>query len=407
MIFADVKGELVDDTGTSLPTSRTPIPIAFCITELDPGGAEKILMEIAAGLDRRDWSPHVYCLGKPGQVADELRLRGVPVTSYQARGIWDAWRVVNRLTSDLSQQRPQLLQTFLFHGNILGRLAGYRAGVPVIVSGIRVAERDRRWQLWIDRLSNRLVSRNICVSEEVALFSEQVGGLDRRKSLVIPNGVDRSRFRRTAAANWEEFGLPVGCRPLVTVGRLTKQKGHAVLLEAWSKVSPMFSSEHLVFVGDGELRDELKKQALDLKINQSTHFLGYQSNIAGSLRGAGAFVLPSLWEGMPNVLLEALAAGLPVVSTRVEGTPPLVVEGSNGWLVQPGDAGDLATGIIRLLQAKSRWAEMGVNSQTILGEDFTIEGMVDRYAACYQALCESQRNQTGETASSAPSPKIL
>lgn len=397
----------MDDTGTSLPAFKKPVPIAFCITELDPGGAEKTLMEIAAGLDRRDWSPHVYCLGKPGPVADELRLCGVPVTSYQARGIWDAWRVVNRLTSDLSQQRPQLLQTFLFHGNILGRLAGYRAGVPVIVSGIRVAERDRRWQLWIDRLTNRLVSRNICVSEEVALFSEQVGRLDRRKSLVIPNGVDRSRFRRTPAVNWEEFGLPMGSRPLVTVGRLTKQKGHSILLEAWSRVSPMFSSEHMVFVGDGELRDQLQKRAIELKIEHSTRFLGYQSNVAGLLRGAGAFVLPSLWEGMPNVLLEALAAGLPVVSTRVEGTPPLVVEGSNGWLVQPGDAGDLATGVTRLLEAKSRWAEMGVNSQTILGEDFTIKGMVDRYAACYYALCDSQANRARETASFAPSPKIL
>ena len=192
------------------------VRVAFCITELDPGGAERALFEIVTRLDPAQWEVRVYCLGPETALSRQLQERGIATVCFGVRR-WYQVGVLFRLTQQLREFRPAVLQTFLFHANILGRLAGWWAGVPVILSGLRVAERGKRWHLWLDRWTNRLVRLNVCVSEGVRQFAISPGGLKEQKLRVIPNGVDAERFASAEPVDLSRFGIPTEAWTLVTV----------------------------------------------------------------------------------------------------------------------------------------------------------------------------------------------
>ena len=315
------------------------VRVAFCITELDPGGAERALFEIVTRLDPTHWEVRVYCLGPETELSRQLQERGIATVCLGVRR-WYQVGVLFRLTQQLREFRPAVLQTFLFHANILGRLAGWWAGVPVILSGLRVAERGKRWHLWLDRWTNRLVRLNVCVSEGVRRFAISPGGLKEQKLRVIPNGVDAERFASAAPVDLSRFGIPPGAWTLVTVGRLTVQKGHDELIGA---VAPLLVDDprmHLLIVGEGPERETLDWLIDSLGVSGQVHLVGFQSEIPGILKSCQAFALPSRWEGMPNALLEAIAAGLPCIATDVEGVQELL-GGATGLIVSPGDTAAL------------------------------------------------------------------
>ena len=311
-----------------------PVRIAFCITELDPGGAERALFEIVTRLDPANWDVRVYCLGPETELSRQLQSRGIPTTCFGVRRSSQIG-VLFSLVKQLQEFQPAVLQTFLFHANILGRLAGWWAGVPVVLSGLRVAERAKRWHLWLDRWTNRFVTLHVCVSEGVRQFAISPGGLPEAKLRVIPNGVDAERFAQATPVDLSQFGIPAGAWTLVTVGRLTVQKGHDELVGA---VAPLLREDpqmHLLIVGEGPERETLDWLADSLDISGQVHLAGFQADIPGILKSCQAFVLPSRWEGMPNALLEALAAGLSCIATDVEGVRELLGD-EVGIVVAPG-----------------------------------------------------------------------
>lgn len=363
-----------------------PTRIAFCITELDAGGAERMLTELVLGLPRPDWEPRVYSLGPSGPYATLLQEAGVPVRCFDGLHAWDAPRVLWQLKSALHEFRPALLQTFLFHANILGRLAGRWAGVPHIVSGIRVADRRSRLYGWIDRRTNWLVDRNVCVSRGVADYCERESGFEPAKTVVIPNGVDVSAFTAAKPADWTRLGLPADSRVALTIGRLEPQKGMDLLLASIAAVASRVPALHLVIVGDGPDRASLQAQARALGIESRVWFLGRRPNVPELLAASEVFVLASRWEGMPNVVLEAMAAGKPIVATAVEGTTELICDGVTGWLVPVGELDTLATALHEAFAVPGAARSRGVSAQHLVNEQFTIESMVARYAALYCAL---------------------
>ena len=159
--------------------------LALCITELEPGGAERALVRLATGLDRERFEPVVYCLaGQPAHdrasLVESLEEAGVETHCLDGRGARNAMSVLRRLTRLFRAHRPHVVQTFLFHANLLGRIAARRAGVPRVVCGIRVAERRGRWRLWADRWTSGWVDMNVCVSQAVADFSRSFGRPARR-----------------------------------------------------------------------------------------------------------------------------------------------------------------------------------------------------------------------------------
>lgn len=364
----------------------SPTRIAFCITELDAGGAERILTQLVLGLDRAEWQPEVWSLGPAGYYVESLTSAGIPVHCLDAVHAWDAPRILWKLRSDWKRFQPALLQTFLFHANVFGRIAGWMAGVPHVVSGIRVADRRSRFYSRVDRWTNRLVDRNVCVSQGVADYCIHECGFAPDKITVIPNGVDAQRFVQAAAINWTELGLPDDAQVLLSIGRLEEQKGIDTLIDAFREIASRFPRAHLVQVGEGPDRVNLHARIVSSALAERVRLVGRRTDVPQLLAGATAFVLASRWEGMPNVVLEAMAAGLPVIATQVEGTAELLSEGETGWLVPTNDPHALAARIEAVLSDLDAARARGCAAQTSVKNHFTVDAMVARYATLYRQL---------------------
>lgn len=284
------------------------MPIALVITDLDVGGAERALVALATGLDRRRWRPSVVALDREGALAGPLRAAGIAVECLGVNRRRPN-RAVLALAGALRRSRPRLVQSFLFHANVAARLASPLAGRPWVIGGLRVAERQRHWHLTLDRLTSGLSAGSVCVSEGVRRFSVESGRLDPERLVVIPNGVDPGPFDRAVPVNRAGLGVPPDAFLTLYIGRLDPQKGLDVLLGAAAKVAEARPDWHLALVGDGP-----EREALDLQIEANptlkkrTHRLGRRDDVPGLLGASHLLVLPSLWEGMPNVVLEAMAA---------------------------------------------------------------------------------------------------
>ncbi len=366
--------------------SGVPIRLVFCITELDPGGAERALTQLVLNLNRAEWEPHVICLGPRGHFAEVLEVAQVPVVCMNAQGILSLPRVFYQLTRELRRLRPALIQTFLFHANLLGRFAARLAGVTPVVSGLRVAEHRSRWYGRIDRWTNFLVDMNVCVSQGVADFSERIVGLEHDKLVVIPNSVDVERFAQAHPADLTSFGIPSGSRVLISIGRLERQKGFDVLIDAAARLNPFPDDVHFLIVGDGPDRDLLRARAEEKMLNKRIHFVGRRDDVPELLAASTMLVLSSRWEGMPNVVLEAMAAGLPVVATQVEGIAELVRNRITGLTVSPEQPAELATAIQSLLSDPDFSRSASYESQSIVGKCFASSVMADSYAHLYRRL---------------------
>ena len=353
--------------------------VSLCITELDPGGAERQFVRLATGLDRTRFEPEVICLSGPGPLVEPLVAAGVPVTCLYARGPWELG-VLWRLRRHLRRMRPDLLQTFLFHANLAGRLAARSEGVPVVISGIRVAERRGRARLWLDCWTDGLVDHHVCVSRAVAEFSAAVGRLPRRKLVVIPNGVDAERFADATPADLTAFGIPPRARTILFVGRLDPQKDPLRLLDAFRSIEQRIADAHLLYVGEGDLSDELKRRAAD---DPRVHFAGRQDRVPGLMRAAACLALPSRWEGMPNVVLEAMAAGLPIVAAAAEGVEELLEGRPIGRIVRAAGAEPFAEALRTVIESPPDREQIS-KAQAIVIKEHAVSRMIQEYEALYR-----------------------
>lgn len=372
------------------------LSIALCITDLDVGGAERSLVEIATRLDRGRFEPTVYCLGPRPACEDAscvppLEAAGIEVHCLGARGASDFLGVLGKLTGLLRRQSPHVVQTFLFHANLIGRIAAYRAGIRPVVCGIRVAERQARWHLWADRLTSRMVDRYVCVSHSVAEFSQSVGGLPAGKLTVIPNGVDVAKYPAARQADLQQFGLPAGRRAITTIGRLEHQKGLDWLLDAAPSVLNRLPGYDLLLVGDGPERAKLEALARSSATADRVHFAGWRPDVREILAASDLLVLPSRWEGMPNVVLQAMATRLPVVASDVEGVRETLGPLAEGQAVSFGDTSGLVNAITRLLTDAELRSGVGKANRQRVAEHFAWERIVAAYQDLWRGLREYQR----------------
>lgn len=366
-----------------------PVRIAFVITELDEGGAERALVHLVTRLDQSQWEPGVFSLAGRGPLTAKLEAARVPVFdcgATSASSPLQIWRAYSRLRRELTLWQPQIVQAFLFHANLLARVVAWRAGVPHFLSGIRVADRRGRLRLRLDRWTERLVEKHVCVSRAVAQFSAQ-SGLDPGKLVVIPNGVDLEQFRDARPVDRSRFDIPAHAKVVLSVGRLDAQKDPFCLLSAFEAVAEKINAAELVFVGDGPLRDKLALRISRSRFRDRIHLVGWQRDVAGWLKTASVFALASRFEGMPNAVLEAGAAGVPVVATRAEGLLEIVEDRQTGWLVGIGDAPALAASLTEALTDPTA-AEKGIQLQSVIATRFTWEQTVSAYDRLYLGLLD-------------------
>jgi glycosyltransferase involved in cell wall biosynthesis len=371
------------------PIEKAPVSVALCITELDVGGAEQALVELATRLDRHRFTPVVYALSQPTNERATLPLRlreaGIETHFLGGRHVGHLPFIIRRLARHLKRQRPSLLLSFLFHANFVARLAARAAGVPVVLSGIRVAEHGVWWHRWIDQLTSRLVDRHVCVSQAVAEFSARRTRLPANRLVVIPNGVDVARFQHAMPLDLTELGLAVGRRAVTYVGRLDHQKAIPELIAHSPSWLDRLPDHDLLLVGAGPQADELRALAQRSGIADRVHFTGWRDDVPRILRASDLFVLPSRWEGMPNALLEAMAAGLPVVATDVEGVRELLGPAANEQVVAPADWPGLAHRLAKLAGDRERASRLGRVNQ-VRAADFSWQAMVAAYESLFSSF---------------------
>ena len=384
-------------TAPRRPWPDRPLPVALVITELDVGGAEKALAGLATGLNRRRWEPRVYALGPEGPLAGPLREAGVPVVCLGVDPGRPASAVV-RLASALRGQAPALVQSFLFHANVAARLAAPFAGRPWVVGGLRVAEKAKRWHLAVDRLTATLGAGAVCVSEGVRRYNKAAGGWPDDRLAVIPNAVDPAPIDEAPPADRAELGVPADSFLALYVGRLDPQKGLPDLLDAAGRVVDRRPDWHLVLAGDGPERDRLRALAEDRpRLAGRVHWLGRRGDVPSLLKAADVLVLPSLWEGMPNAVLEAMAARLPVVATAVEGTEDLVAPGETGWLVPRASPGPLADALLDAASDPDRLRRFGDAGRARVERDFAPSRTVLAYERLWAGLLGLERPEGPES----------
>jgi glycosyltransferase involved in cell wall biosynthesis len=367
--------------------------VAFVITELEVGGAERCLTNLATRIDRARFEPLVVSLApRPAAGKDALVVQleesGATVRFLNRRSAWQFMSGVALLSRILRDERPQIVQTFLYHANVLGAQAARRANVPHVLAGIRVAD-PRWWRACSERWACSAIEKFVCVSDGVAQHCLS-RGYPREKLVAIPNGVDVGRFAGAAPISLVQLGLAEGRKAIVFVGRLDPQKGLDDLLRTVPRVFDALPQHDLVLVGDSPERPNLTKLAAQLGIATRVHFAGWRADVPAILAAAEIVVLPSRWEGMPNVVLEAMAAAKPVVANRVEGVAELLGRSTIDQCVVPGNRQEFADRIIQLAQNPQIVADLGRQNQQRATELFSIETMVGSYERLYVSVLDGQ-----------------
>ncbi len=359
--------------------------ILFLITELDIGGTEKNLFRLATALRDRGWPVEVACLAGAGEVGAWLEAEGITV-HYAGMDRKVSPSAFLRLVGILRRVKPAILHTFLFHANIAGRLANIFARVPAVVSSVRVAERRRPSHLRMDFLTQFLVDREICVSQGVSDFTRDHAHIRAKKLVVIPNAVEPPCPSRSRQDVRSQLGASRDDVLVLSVGRLERQKGYIYLAGAAALLAKTHPEAMFVIAGEGGERERIEEAVRKAGITERFRLLGWRADVWDLCAAADIFVLPSLWEGMANALLEAAAAGLAVVATSVEGSREVVDAGRTGLLVPPADPSALADAIGRLVEDGALRRRLGRDGASAVLKAHDPAGFVSAHEAVYREL---------------------
>ncbi|MFI6385086.1 glycosyltransferase [Streptomyces sp. NPDC050658] len=367
----------------------TPDRVCLMIGQLGLGGAEKQIALLARELNERGIRTDLLVMFRRGPREAEVRGSGVKIVDlgFQGRrpllrGLTANVRAFCRLVRYLRRTRPQILQAFLFHSYLTAAPAARLARVPVLVAGRRSLgdyKKDHHLALAAERLATRWTDSVVANAQAVADDVRRNEGVPASKITVIPNGMPPRDFEQAPAAEVATT-LPL----VVCVANLAAHKGHRYLLEACALLRSRGRDCTLVLIGNGPTRTALKEQAQRLGID--ARFLGARTDVARFLARADVVVLPSLHEGCSNAVMEALAAGRPVVATSVGGTPELLR--GHGVLVRPADAEALANGVQHLLENREFAEELGRQGRAWARANLSVEAMTDRYVSLYRELLE-------------------
>ena len=336
-------------------------------------------------LPRAEFDARVVALTRGGPMEAPLAEAGIPVVILGKKRRWD-FSALNRLTRLIRELKPGIVHTWLSTANTIGRIAAIRAGAPAIIASERAAD------IWkgplrrlIDRRLERRTSLILTNAQAIKRHLVESIGLAAEKIRVIRNGLDPAEFDMAAAAE-PNAPLPESAGPLIgAVGRLEEQKGMRFLLDAFAMLAPESRAE-LWLVGAGPEESALRRQADALGIAKRTHFLGARQDAPAVMARFDIFALASLWEGLPNAALEAMACRKPVVATDVNGVPEAVAHGETGLLVPARNPTALADALAKLLADPEMRRRYGEAGRRRVESEFGMQRMVDETAAAYRGV---------------------
>jgi len=354
------------------------IKLAYLISSAEIGGAEKMFLVLGQSLQKKGFDVRFFLIRGKGKFSRELRQAGLEteVTDFR-KGIGET----SRFFKSMAVYKPDILHTVLFWANIIGRVTGRILKLPVIICSQRSTDPWRKWYHWLlDRLTAYYCHAIVSNSYAGKKVLEKKGILPQEGIYVIPNGLE---VRQVKPWSKGSLGLEPEEMAIVTVGNLRPAKGHSFLLLAAAEVLKQRPQVKFIIVGEGPLEKELKKQAVDLNIATRVQFMGFQKEPSGIVAAGEIFVLPSLWEGCPVALLEAMSLGKPCVATSVGDIPMIIKSGVDGLLVAPGKPGELARALLELLDDEKMRQNLGKQAYRKIKDFYSLEKMVDSYVKFY------------------------
>lgn len=365
----------------------TPIRIAHLVSTLGVGGQEMVILSLVEHADRRKFDPVVMALHSEGPVADRIRALGIPVETIGHPGM-SGPSLVRRLADRLRANGIQVLHTHNPAPHQHGAAARMMARTPVLVHTKHGRNNfPTRTRRWAEQLAGRLSDMVVAVSTDSAEVARDVDRVPDHKLRVIRNGI-------SLPASLPARRREAGHRSVaVHVARLNRIKDQPTLLRAARIAADRLPGFRLEIIGDGPMRDQLHSLAAELALDDVVTFHGMQGDVRPYLEGGDLFVLPSLSEGVSITLLEAMAAGLPVIATDVGGNREVVVDGETGILIPVGDPAVLADRMIELLSDPERADRMGLAGRRRVEAEFDVVRTVSEYEGIYSELLDRRRGR--------------
>ena len=388
------------------------------VRNLEIGGGQEVVRTLALNLTENGVKT-IVCAFEDGPLRKDIEFEGIPVILLPERTasilalpsfLRELSTIRNSLLELVNQYNINVIQTHLLRVLNIPIMSLMRVKPNLMVfwtfQNARFSLREdhlqrNKWVLkpkrWVYKMlylnAASRVSGYIAVSHEVkqALLGE-IGSIGDRITVIF-NSVDIRRYHLNADKKnvREDLGIDQQATIISVVATFKVQKGHRFLIEAASSLVKRFPDLQILLIGDGELRNELENQTKDLGLVNHIQFLGTRHDIPKLLAASDMFVLPSLWEGLPMALVEAMASGLPIVATDVSGSKQAILPGKTGILVPPGNVEDLENAIIHLLKNPEIGKQMGAAARLRADEEFSAAKQAQDHIALYRNSRDNKR----------------
>jgi len=350
------------------------------------GGAETKLLELVQHIDAQKFETVVVSLGLGNEIEDRFQQLDCRVFTFQRRHRFD-FDLMKRLKKFIQDENIDIVMTTLFYADVLGAMVGHKAGAKGVFSWETIS--SPKWlkphRLWGYRYAIRRADKVISVSQATADWLESKRKVPREKIEIIPYGVNLKEFKpKPLTIKRQDVGIPENNIVVGQVSRLDEQKGHSYLLDAAQRVVRKNKNVTFVLVGDGPKRKEIQQAIEEKGLNDYFVLLGFRRDVPELLRLFDIFTLPSLYEGLPNVVLEAMASGLPVVATPVDGTKEAVVDQETGLFVPVKDPEILANTLFDLINNPEKRKSFGEAGRRRVEEKFSLRHQMRRFEELYK-----------------------
>jgi L-malate glycosyltransferase len=389
-------------TEPSLDSGLERIRLMKFVTLFAIGGTERQVVNIGKGLDPRRFDIQFACLNRVGEFLAECDARSWTIAEYKIRRLYGYATLKKQMEFGRSLRRLgiQVLHTYGFYPNVFAIPAARCAGVPVIIGSVRdTGDLYTPWQHQIQKACLRLADHVVMNAEAIKRDLLRRGYREDRLT-VIPNGIDFERFLvpYTGEAVRREFNIPPGAPVVGMLSRLLRIKGFEYFFQAAALIAARVPQVRFLIVGDTKInhdyREELKRLVASLGLQDRVIFTGFRLDVPELLAAFSVSVLSSLGsEGLSNSLLESMAAAVPVVATRVGGSPEIVEDGVSGLLVPPADAHGLAGAICRLLEDKALAENLGRAGRRLVLSRYSLDRAVAATERLYRDLLLRSRSR--------------
>lgn len=368
------------------------IHIMHVIYEFSMGGLENRLVNLMNVIDPNVFNFSICCIKKSGIMATRIKRKDIKIFELHRKS--KNYLICLKLAMLFRKEKVDVIHTHGWSG-FDGVIGAKLARVPVIIHSEQGKDIEdiysiKKRRLWGRKLISYLANQVVTVSEEIKDSLVKTEKISPDKILTIHNGVDIQRFNINIDKIKKKEEVGIGSKDIVigTVGRLDPIKSYDTFLYCAKEVISEFPDLRFLLVGDGPMRKNLEELSTKLGLQEKVTFIGERLDIPELLNIMDIFVLPSLSEGLSNTILEAMASGLPIITTRVGGNPEIIIDGETGFLVPPTDYQSLSKVLIQLLKAPSLAKKIGLAGQERAKRHFSLSKMVSSYEALYKELSE-------------------